>query len=763
MIMRRGNGQQATVFSEVQITLKRFFVVLWLGVVASCLLPRASMAAFEDTGTGARPTVMGGTYVAAGGDVQSLMYNPAGLAQLHTHELTSEYSKLYAGLSDGSNLGQYFMGYGQPIAYGGTIAVGWKQFSLDNLYTERTLSLGYGEWITPRIAAGLAFKQLHHEFTAPTISVDDNGNITNQSPTFFQQYGNASTAYSTDLGLLYRYTDRDIIGFSVQDVNEPNVALNPADHEIVPRTLRAGISHSARHDLTLAGSVTEREGLSNQDDYTWTGAVEKWWSMKDQGDIAARGSVATGSRSFQQMAMGASYRYSAYQIDYAFVFNMSGVTLGNTAGTHRFSFTYRFGPTSPEHVRIQDKSAQKTTEEKRPQTASKYTAPRATVEDIPELENQPKTAPKGLPPVAGQQVQRPTASKPEVEVPETPEAPASEVNETAQMMQKTPTVTTPKPEQGPGLQVQVPAPVPTTTAGEGAAVGATDVEVPVQPTQNAVVEPLTRVELLQATVRMVNTYVQRTNKRVSAESRLDAFSPLYPALKGYALNQSGEMLEQVDRGDALDRSARTYDTMKWNGASAQQRLAHLERDLSESLNTALRDRTWNTNDLRDRRYKAWLEQTLTKGRHLKADGVSVNARLTYWGAVAQKALDYENMPSELVPAPVPVVTPVQKPVQVKQPMTELESAPEETPVSAPKESTNKAKISSPESAIGRPLGDGEWLYRVQDGDTLLSLANQFYGDYNRWRDIYVLNQDRLGRGGSLRTGQLLVMPKKGAK
>ncbi len=76
-------------------------------------------AAFEDVGTGARPTVMGGTYVAAGDNVESLMYNPAGLAQLHTHELTSEYSRLYTGLSDGSALEQYFVGYGQPIKYGG--------------------------------------------------------------------------------------------------------------------------------------------------------------------------------------------------------------------------------------------------------------------------------------------------------------------------------------------------------------------------------------------------------------------------------------------------------------------------------------------------------------------------------------------------------------------------------------------------------------------------------------------------------------------
>ena len=55
------------------------------------------------------------------------------------------------------------------------------------------------------------------------------------------------------------------------------------------------------------------------------------------------------------------------------------------------------------------------------------------------------------------------------------------------------------------------------------------------------------------------------------------------------------------------------------------------------------------------------------------------------------------------------------------------------------------------------------IYKVQEGDTLASLAQRFYGDPKRWRDIYVLNEDRLGRGGNLKAGQLLVMPpaKKG--
>lgn len=318
-------------------------------------------AAFEDIGTGARPTAMGGAYVSAGDDSLSLFYNPAGLAQLHQKEISSEYSKLFSGLSDGSNLSQTYLGYAQPVRWGGTLAVGWKQFALDDLYKERTLALGYGEWLTPRIAIGGALKQLHHSFGVENIIVDDSGNIRSGTPSFFAQNGNSSTAYSADLGMLYRWSDRHTVGISVQDVNEPNVALSPSDHEIVSRTLRMGMTYKATRNLNLSGAMTTRESLSNQRDTTWTGAAEKWWDLEDESAVIARGSLSSGSREFQQMALGAGYRISSIQLDYAFIFNLTGVTLGKTLGTHRLSFSYRFGTLTGEtHRKPEIKSKRKT-------------------------------------------------------------------------------------------------------------------------------------------------------------------------------------------------------------------------------------------------------------------------------------------------------------------------------------------------------------------------------------------------------------------
>ena len=322
-------------------------IFAWLSI-PSLYVAVAIFAAFEDTGTGARGTALGDNFVSMSDDATSLMYNPAELARVQQKELASEYSRLYAGLTDGSNLAQYYSwdSAQRVISYGGTVSFGWKEFTLDQLYQERTLSLGYGEWLTDNIAIGGAVKQLYHAFGVPNTIVDNNGNSQAGKPTFFAQNGNSNTAYSADLGMLYHYSARSSLGISIQDINEPNIALNPADHEIVPRTIRIGESYEADRHLTLGFEEVSRveQNLTSQTDTIWSGSAEKWWTLAAGDQVAVRGSLATGSRQFQQGAIGAGYKLSQFEIDYAFVFNLVGVTPGNTAGTHRFSLTYRFGP-----------------------------------------------------------------------------------------------------------------------------------------------------------------------------------------------------------------------------------------------------------------------------------------------------------------------------------------------------------------------------------------------------------------------------------
>jgi nucleoid-associated protein YgaU len=52
-------------------------------------------------------------------------------------------------------------------------------------------------------------------------------------------------------------------------------------------------------------------------------------------------------------------------------------------------------------------------------------------------------------------------------------------------------------------------------------------------------------------------------------------------------------------------------------------------------------------------------------------------------------------------------------------------------------------------------------YEVQSGDTLLSIAEQYYGDGTQWRRIYDANKDVIGSDpDKLKVGMKLKIPPK---
>jgi len=49
-------------------------------------------------------------------------------------------------------------------------------------------------------------------------------------------------------------------------------------------------------------------------------------------------------------------------------------------------------------------------------------------------------------------------------------------------------------------------------------------------------------------------------------------------------------------------------------------------------------------------------------------------------------------------------------------------------------------------------------YIVQSGDTLSKIAKQYYGDSNRYMDIFNANTDKLSSPDKIQIGQELVIP-----
>ena len=106
-------------------------------------------------------------------------------------------------------------------------------------------------------------------------------------------------------------------------------------------------------------------------------------------------------------------------------------------------------------------------------------------------------------------------------------------------------------------------------------------------------------------------------------------------------------------------------------------------------------------------------------------------------------------------SPTPTVVPVTavSPVPAPSPQRPPLASPVASPVPA-------STVASPTAAASSETAAGE-TYEVQSGDTLLSIADQFYGDTTQWRRIYDANKDVIGSDpDKLKIGMKVKIPPK---
>lgn len=74
----------------------------------------------------------------------------------------------------------------------------------------------------------------------------------------------------------------------------------------------------------------------------------------------------------------------------------------------------------------------------------------------------------------------------------------------------------------------------------------------------------------------------------------------------------------------------------------------------------------------------------------------------------------------------------------------------------------KADFSNVQSGVTSTAPAAAQTYTVAKGDTLSKIAKQFYGNANRWHDIFDANRDQISNPDLIRPGQVLKIP-AGAK
>ncbi|MEW6517229.1 MAG: PhnD/SsuA/transferrin family substrate-binding protein [candidate division FCPU426 bacterium] len=290
-----------------------------------------------------RPAGMGEAFTGVADDVNAILFNPAGLAQLRQIEINGMYSDLFSGLHTRLYNGQFdhvgynYLSVAVPIAPSlGTVAAGWAQLH-SVFYKENTFILSFGRSIWApytmalgiEVSAGVNLKGLHWQ-------VEPNEYTTN--PDYFPFGEKYKAAFTADAGVLAAVGETLRVGASVDNIIPADVGL--AVHEQVPVVVRAGGSYRwpwrcwSMDSLLTAVEVTARNRI-----YIPKAGVESWWFNERLG---VRAGIHT-----EGVTAGLSIRERipesplGIQLDYAFAYPFY---VADTLGSHRVGFLLRWDP-----------------------------------------------------------------------------------------------------------------------------------------------------------------------------------------------------------------------------------------------------------------------------------------------------------------------------------------------------------------------------------------------------------------------------------
>ena len=311
--------------------------------------PQNVFAAFSPMTVGGRPAGMGDAFTAMADDVFSLYYNPAGLAELTRPELGAYYSRLFLGLSDGSDISQSFFGYAHPLGSSvsyGTLGVDYTALSLSGLYKEETFAMSYAYQFFNRLNVGTSVKLLRKSIgsddPATSNAIDSTTGqpfATGQSDPLFSN-GQSKSAPAVDLGTQFEVFPHYWIGAAVRNINSPNMALSDSDSDPAPTYTTIGLAKKT-YDSSIDVDVGQYQ--TTQSNLRVAAGGEKWL-----GPYALRGGLAFGTQDYSWGSFGASYRYKDFQVDYAMNYPIQGVQ--GTYGNQQVSLIVRFGKEMPNQL-----------------------------------------------------------------------------------------------------------------------------------------------------------------------------------------------------------------------------------------------------------------------------------------------------------------------------------------------------------------------------------------------------------------------------
>ena len=280
---------------------------------------------FLNIDIGGRETAMGGAFTAQTGDINSLYYNPAGLANMERKQLFFMNNNYFADFR------QNYIGYGTSIKQQ-SIRLGFSfnyfnfgryehiRINTENFEPIRIGTLSANSWSMNFGAAKRIFSSINSGLALKLISID---------------LGNyEKTSYAADLGFQYKNLQENYdLGIAFTNIGRHIrfVKVN----ENLPFTVKAGGAYHFNDMFTISLDLKK----SVKDDIEIGAGIE----MRLFNILSLRTGYNNAAEEGNNITYGMGFKFSDWDIDYSY--NPYGI-LGNSS---RFSLMRKFGKLMPAH------------------------------------------------------------------------------------------------------------------------------------------------------------------------------------------------------------------------------------------------------------------------------------------------------------------------------------------------------------------------------------------------------------------------------
>lgn len=274
---------------------------------------------FMKLGAGVRAQSIGGAFIAIADDPYAVYWNPAGLSQLRSLELSSAYSTWISGTSY-SNFAAAF-----PFAKS-TVGILYNLVSIGSMQettvkqpagtgrifnpSESSLAVAFSQRILPGLSVGMALKTLSQNID----SANANG-------------------FGADFGAMWRWEDY-ILGFSARNI------VGSLGNKALTNNYGLGLAYKFNPYAFAIDANLPNDNVIQ---------ISAGVGFNYQNSLLSR--IGFNSRSEQNaggnFTIGLGYNFKNMKIDYAFI------PYGDLGQTHKFSFSiYPFGIFNPKIVKI---------------------------------------------------------------------------------------------------------------------------------------------------------------------------------------------------------------------------------------------------------------------------------------------------------------------------------------------------------------------------------------------------------------------------